>query len=224
MVIIDMFGAVGAMVVVVEAVVRFELLGDLVLLVLMYYDIIGFGVKYVLVVGDAWPRYGICGELSLFEIYIVNGGALKFDVEFSGCFVYILWLEGVVDVLVVVVDFLCVLRTYGFEHVLYLWFFDFLRLFVGWLDGGFVFGAVVDHVVVLGDLRIVLGMERAVVRVEFEVLVVAVCLEGVSVCVRFNVCQWVFVGLVEGLLFDVLVVAHECVRGFAAVVILWFLG
>jgi acetylornithine deacetylase len=214
----DMLGAVGAMVAAVEAAARVELPGDLVLLASMHHDTIGLGVKYALASGDEWPRYGICGEPSSLEIHTANGGALKFDVEFSGRFAHISRLEGAADALAAAVDFSRALRDYDFAHEPHPRLPDLPRLLVGQLEGGFAPGAVADHAVVSCDLRTVPGMARAAVRAELEALAAAACPEGVGARVRFSARQRAFIGPAEGPLLEALGSAHERVRGSAPVV------
>ena len=208
-----MKGGVAAMAATVEAAVKTELPGDLVLHAVMCHDTNGLGTKFALADGQPWSGYGICGEPTDLRIQTAHGGAVKFRAELRGRTAHISRVEEGADALRAAVAAL------GELHGLSLCFEEEPRLaglpraLIGQLEAGDAPGAVASRATIHGDVRTVPGMTPQSVCSDVEAALSAACPEGVGYSVRPLEHQRPFLGAEDGPLIDALSRAHEHVHG-----------
>jgi acetylornithine deacetylase len=208
----DMLGGVAAMVAAVEAAARCELPGDLVFLGSMHHDTIGLGVKYALEAEGGWPAFGICGEPSSLQIHVANGGAIKYELAFTGRSAHISRIDEGADALAAAVGVAHALRGTRFSHEPDARLPDLPLAHVGEVHGGFAPGAVADRAVVRGDIRTVPSMTRDAVRADLQAVVDAHTPAGVAVRIDLTAVQRGFFGPTSGPLVDAIAAAHRAVR------------
>jgi len=212
----DMLGGVASMVAAVEAAVKIDdLPRDVILHAVMHHDTIGLGAKYVLDSEGPHAGYGICGEPSDLMIQTTNGGAIKFEVVFSGRTAHISRAEDGIDTLPSAVRFYEAVREATFAHEPYDRLPALPRVLVGEVKGGWAPSSIADTTVVRGDVRTVPGMNRHQVRAKVAELVAAVCDPEVAHRVRISAVQRPFLGVIDGPLVAALSQSHEAFRGKA---------
>lgn len=209
----DMKGAVAAMVATMEAAAEVDSLpGDLVLQAVMHHDGTGLGTKYALASEGPRAGFAICGEPSSLAIHTANGGAVKFEIAFTGRAAHICRVEEGIDTIPPAAEVCRLLRSHAFAHEPSPRLPDLPRVLVGQLVAGTAPAHVADRAVVRGDVRTVPGMDRTSVRDELQILAEAATPGGVQARVRILSAHQPFFGATGGPLVDAIRVAHATVR------------
>lgn len=212
----DMKGAVAAMAAAVRTAASMgPPPGDLILQSVMHHDTIGLGTKFVLASEGPTEGYAICGEPSNLAIHTANGGALKFEIRFTGETGHISRMEGSRDALEGAVAAYSALRELRIPFEPCEQLPDLPRMLLGELHAGTSPAAVADDVVIRGDLRIVPGMRRAAVRSVLDETARAAVNDEIGVTTRIIAAQKPFIGPTSGRLVDAVSTAHAGVLGAA---------
>lgn len=213
----DMLGGLASMVAAVEAAAKTDAMPrDLILHAVMHHDTIGLGAKYVMDSEGPHVGYGICGEPSDLTIQTANGGAIKFEVQFTGRTAHISRAEESIDTLPSAVRFYDAVRETVFAHQPHDRLVQLPRTLVGEIKGGWAPSSVAHATVVRGDVRTVPGMTRQQVREHVDELVAATIDPDVGHRVRITAVQRPFLGVTEGPLVTALSQMHEAFRGAPA--------
>lgn len=219
----DMKGPLTAMIVALQAAAALPSPppGDLVLHAVMAHNPTGVGTKFALASEQPFRGVAIAGQGSGLRIRAESGGAIKWEIEFSGRAAHVSIKETGADALTAARRVADALDDFEFSHEPFERLPGLPRFVVGELIAGgratvpalLPGSGVPDLATIRGDVRTVPGMTRQTVRADLDALVARLGVGEMRARTRILSEVHPFVGDRSGPLVRALSAAHVLVRG-----------